>query len=103
MSLIDTPHTVDVHRLAAVVGTTKRRDTVVAAGVPCFIQPMDPRAAATYGMAIGTGFMMFANDSNGIRSGDQVVYAGQEYGVQGVQYFNYGDPHYEIALTKEVK
>lgn len=55
-------------------------------------------------MAVGTGYMMFTVDEYPVQTGDQVIWNGQTLGVRAVQYFDFGfNPHYEIALTKEVK
>jgi len=97
------PHVADIKRLGVPVNG-KRTVATVAAAVPCFIQPLSAEASATYGMAIGTGFMMFTKQEYPVQTGDQVVSGGVTYGVTAVQYFNFGNnPHYEIALNKEVK
>lgn len=104
MSMLDNPpHVADIKRLSE-IGNGKRSVQVIAEAVPCFIQPLSAEASATYGMAVGTGFMMFTVEEYPVQTGDQVIHEGQTYGVRAVQYFNFGfNPHYEIALTKEVK
>lgn len=104
MSMLDNPpHVADIRRLADTTNG-KRAVQIIAANVPCFIQPLSAEAAATYGMAVATGYMMFTADEYPVQSGDQVVYEGDIYGVRAVQFFNFGfNPHYEIALSKEVK
>lgn len=104
MSMLDNPpHVADIKRLGD-NGNGKRTVVTVAAAIPCWIQPLSAEASQTYGMAIGTGFMMFTTEDYAVQTGDQVIWNGASYGVRSVQYFDFGNnPHYEIALTKEVK
>lgn len=97
------PHKATIKRLTD-SGSGKRSQQTIFTDAPCFIQPLSAETTATYGMAIGTGFMMFTVEDYAVQVGDQVTYNGEKYGVTAVQYFNFGNnPHYEIALHKEVK
>lgn len=104
MSMLDNPpHKATIKRLVETAGGKRALQTVFT-DAPCFIQPLSAEATQTYGMAVGTGFMMFTRNDYAVQAGDQVIKDGEKYGVTAVQYFDFGNnPHYEIALNKEVK
>lgn len=96
-------HSVTVRRAAAAGGVKKTYQTI-AEDVPCLIQPLDPEATASVGMAMGKAYKIFFQLDANVQEGDSLLdHQGRTLGVRGIRRRDYGRNQHLDVLVEEDK
>jgi hypothetical protein len=94
--------TVEVQRLADVVGTNKKNFSTIIESLSCHIQPLDPSFSQDIPGGFGKEFLMFCETAD-VREGDRVYRTLNEetleYRVTGVEKYDFvGHNHMEVTI-----
>ncbi len=97
-------HSAQISRLTQDGATNTKTYQVVVASEPCMLQPQDEEETVLQGLAVGKAFKCYMDISANIKESDKVVINAEEFRVNGIKRYNFGNyQHIKAVLVREEK